>query len=81
MCKWGTVINEKVTIPSHLSYTGRTRIAVKGIDACITLFVRNLNANGALTESSCCGHGKGYGLISLASGAQIHLPVAETQMR
>lgn len=77
MCKWGTVINEKVIIPAHLSYTGKARIAIKAVDACITLFVRNLNASGVLTESSCRGHGKGYGLISLASGAEIHLPIAE----
>lgn len=81
MCKWGIVINEKVTIPARLSYTGKARMAIKGIDACIALFVRSLNANGVLTESSCCGHGKGYGLISLASGAEIHLPVAEVKMK
>lgn len=75
MCKWGTTVEQAVTIPAYLSYNGKERKAVKAIDACIAPLVQSLNANGVQTISSCCGHGKGYGQISLASGAEIYLPV------
>lgn len=71
MCKWGTEPKMVVTIPAHLSHTGEPREAVKGIDTCIAEIVRALNAGGIVTTSSCCGHGKSDGSISLADGREL----------
>lgn len=71
MCKWGTSTPLTVTIPSHLSHTGKERQAQKGIDSCIADIVRALNAGGVKTISSCCGHSKSDGSIMLAEGREL----------
>jgi len=65
MCEWGTSVEVEVTVPADLSYTGEDRVAVKKIDACIAPIVKALNEAGIKTRSSCCGHGKTDGHISL----------------
>lgn len=65
MCKWGTYEEVEVTIPADLSYSGEERVAIKKIDACIAPIIRALNEAGIKTRSSCCGHGKCDGHISL----------------
>lgn len=71
MCKWETETLMEVTIPAHLSHTGKARRAVKGIDACLAPLVKALNEGGITTASSCCGHGKEDGVILLADGRQL----------
>ncbi len=71
MCKWGTDVRLKVTIPAESSYTGEERQAVKPIDACIAPIVEALNVAGILTRSCCCGHGKADGWICLHDGREL----------
>lgn len=73
MCKWGDTIDLEVTILAHLSYTGKERKAIKGIDRCIAPIVDALNKGGVLTRFSCCGHGKGPGSVVLADGRQLFI--------
>lgn len=68
MCRHGDTVNLTVTVPAHLSHTGRARTTVKGIDRCIAPIVDALNTAGIATASSCCGHGKHPGSILLADG-------------
>jgi len=46
---------------------------VRGIDLCIADIVAALNAANIVTVSSCCGHGKINGIISLADGREIEI--------
>ena len=71
MCKWGTTLPVTVTLPAHLSSTGRKKVCIKQIDACIAPIVEALNAGGIQTYSSCCGHGKGDGSIALSDGREL----------
>ena len=74
MCKWGTDVDLEVTIPAHLSHTGKERQKVVGIDACIAPIVKALNEGGIKTMQSCCGHGKAsYGRIDLMDGRKLHI--------
>jgi hypothetical protein len=73
MCNWGTEVGLIVTIPAHLSHTGVDRQDVKGIDSCIAPIVKALNDGGITTISSCCGHGKGTGVIMLADGRELEI--------
>jgi len=57
-----------VTIPAHLSHTGRERTETKPIDACIAPAVAALNAAGVETWGSCCGHSRSPATILTASG-------------
>lgn len=68
MCKWGTEEKVLVTIPADLSYTGKERKAIKGIDKCIAPIVRALENGGVKMRGSCCGHGKTDGHIHLQDG-------------
>jgi hypothetical protein len=68
MCEWGTQINLIVPVPAELSHTGVFRWDRKGIDSCIADLVQALNSAGIYTSNSCCGHGKGDGIISLHDG-------------
>lgn len=54
-----------VPIPADLSHTGKERIALKPIDACIADLVQGLNEHGIKTRASCCGHGNNPGVIVL----------------
>jgi hypothetical protein len=67
-CKIGTYEH---TVPMPIN--GR----VQGIDYCIADIVAALNAGGIETEASCCGHGKGDGIISFKDGRElkVFLPV------
>jgi len=71
MCDWGNTIDLIVTVPATLSYTGTTRRAIKGIDACLAPLVKALNDGGITTVSSCCGHGTGDGTILLSDGREL----------
>jgi len=68
MCKRGTLEQVEVTIPAHLSSTGKPGKTVKLIDKCIAPLVKALNDAGITTILSCCGHGKVDGQINLADG-------------
>lgn len=68
MCKWGTDTNVRVKMPADLSHTGEERWDYKGIDSCIAPIVKALQEGGVDMRSSCCGHGKADGEISLADG-------------
>jgi len=63
MCEWGNEKKTWVRIPKPLSHTGFARWKRVGIDACIASLVRALRNGGIKTTYSCCGHGKGDGLI------------------
>lgn len=71
MCEWGTYDEVEVTIQAHLSYTGKTRKAVKKIDKCIASIVRALENGDVYMLASCCGHGKGEGSILLHDGREL----------
>jgi len=71
MCEWGNTIDLSVTVPASLSYTGATRRAIKGVDACLAPLVKALNDGGIATISSCCGHGKQDGTILLTDGREL----------
>jgi hypothetical protein len=68
MCTWGTDTILLVPIPAELSHNGQFHWAWKGVDSCIADIVQALNTAGILTSQSCCGHGKGNGLINLHDG-------------
>lgn len=71
MCKWGTSLPLRVTIPAHLSHTGEAREKVVDIDACIQPLVKALNEGGVPTIASCCGHKMGFGSIVLGDGREL----------
>ncbi len=71
MCRWGTDTLLWVLIPAELSHTGEAFWAKRGVDACIADLVQALNDAGIYTSQSCCGHGKGDGLISLHDGREL----------
>jgi len=68
MCEWGNDVKLSVPIPSELSHTGELRWDIKGIDECIAPIIQALNHAGIYTSQSCCGHGKGDGIITLHDG-------------
>ena len=68
MCDWGDDVDLLVPIPAGLSHTGEFRWDVKPIDRCIAPIVKALNDSGIYTSNSCCGHGRGDGVISLHDG-------------
>lgn len=76
MCKHGDEVILRVPIPAILSYTGEFRWDCKGVDACIAPIVAALNDAGIYTSSSCCGHGKSNGIISLHDGRAIEIHAA-----
>lgn len=65
MCEWGNTVPVLVRIPANLSFTGKARWDTKPIDRCIAPIVSALQAAHIDTRSSCCGHGKGSGEITL----------------
>jgi len=71
MCKWGDIVAMGLTIPAHLSHTGKAYKKLVGIDRCMVSIVRCLNDNDLITVASCCGHGNAPGNISLADGREI----------
>ena len=71
MCGHGTDTLLTVIVPARLSYTGKDRKAVKGIDSCIAPLVQALNSAGIYTANSCCGHGREDGWITLHDGRML----------
>lgn len=64
MCKYGTVTDVEIILS-----TGEKTI--RRIDSCIVPLVKAFNKGGILMDSSCCGHGKGDGHISLQDGRRL----------
>lgn len=50
---------------SDYSFVLTARGAVHRVDACIRALVQHLNDVGISTYDSCCGHGKGYGHVTI----------------
>ena len=71
MCEWGNTTKVLVKVPADLSHTGEERRAFKPIDSCIAPIVKALQKVGVDTRSSCCGHRKGEGHITLQDGRMI----------
>jgi len=71
MCKHGEIVLLKVLVPKELSYTGKARWEIKGIDTCIAPIVKALNDAGIYTSNSCCGHGKEDRSILLQDGREL----------
>lgn len=69
MCKWGT----DVEVDNLLAFNGEWHRRTWKIDSCIAPLVKALNDGGVETVASCCGHGKGPGLISLGDGRELLL--------
>ena len=70
MCQWGRTRVLWVPVMAADSYTGAFRWALKRVDACIANIVDTLNSQGLYTRDSCCGHGRGYGRITLHDGRE-----------
>jgi ribosomal protein L32E len=68
VCKWGTLKKVKLCKPSGLS----KRIEIN-VDACIADLIQALNNANIETVASCCGHGKGLGIVSLKDGRELHI--------
>lgn len=60
MCNQITVIESKTISGKSID-----------VDSCIAGLVDYLNKGGYRTVASCCGHGKGIGIISLADGREL----------
>ena len=71
MCVWGTNKLCHVYVSAEDSHTGRSHWTYKDVDACLADQVNELNAQGRLTRSACCGHGKIEGQIILHDGTVI----------
>lgn len=63
MCEWGNEKKVWVRIPAPLSHTGYARWKRVKIDACLAPIVKAMRNMGVKTTYSCCGHGKGDGII------------------
>jgi len=61
----------ELTVPAHLSHTGKARLKWVGVDACIAGIVLALNEGGVATIASCCGHGRRPGSIILGDGREL----------
>jgi hypothetical protein len=68
VCEHGNIVQLLVPIPANLSYTGKFRWDIKGIDSCIAPIVKALNDAEIYTSNSCCGHGKQPGEILFHNG-------------
>jgi hypothetical protein len=64
MCRYGTVADVEITISTGERVNRR-------IDSCIVPLVKALTEGGILMDSSCCGHGKTDGHISLMDGRML----------
>lgn len=71
MCKWNDKIEMEVLTTAQSSHTGKEYMKMVGIDRCLVPIIKALNAGGVPTISSCCGHGKMRGIISLKDGRQL----------
>jgi hypothetical protein len=71
MCKWGDTKPLEVTVPAHLSSTGKPKRKIVGVDSCIYEIVKALNDGGVYTDACCCGHGKQPGDIILGDGREL----------
>ena len=66
MCEHGDTIGVYVKVPAALAAEGVDTMRVKQIDRCIAPLVRALQRHQVCMLSSCCGHGKSPGAITLA---------------
>ena len=71
MCACGQTQLCRVWVCAEDSHTGAGHWAEKAVDACLAERVNALNADGRLTRTCCCGHGKGGGSIILHDGTVI----------
>lgn len=71
MCEHGSETVVRVKIPADLSYNGQERWKNAKIDGCIAPLVDALNKGGIYTRSSCCGHGRGLGGITLENQGEL----------
>lgn len=72
MCTWGTT--ETVRIAAGWNGSGRPHRTLGydiPVDACIADLVKALNDGGVVTRDSCCGHGRGPGMIRLRDGRRL----------
>ena len=77
MCEWGNDKHVWLKIPAGISFTGRRRWKRVKIDACIAPLIRALKRAKMRTTYSCCGHGKGDGLVLFEDGRALVLTTRE----
>lgn len=63
----------RLPITSDLSRDGKRYYKKVPVDFCIAGLVKELNAAGIETKSSCCGHGKIGGFVLLLDGTEIKI--------
>jgi hypothetical protein len=68
VCKHGDTIPLQLTVPAHLSHTGKSFVKTCNVDRCVAPIIKALNDGGVLTDGHCCGHEKMWGSISLVDG-------------
>lgn len=68
MCEPGESVYVLVNMPEDLSSDGSAKVTYKKIDKCIAPLVWALQRGGIDMRASCCGHGKGAGVIYLQDG-------------
>ena len=71
MCNFNNTTTVKLWIQKDLSCDGIARWKDKQIDSCIAFLVKALSDAGIKMRSSCCGHGKGEGEITLQDGRML----------
>ena len=71
MCEWGATTPLRVKILAEHCAEGVEAWKTKPIDSCIAPLVAALQAAGIDMRASCCGHGKGDGMIVLADGRDL----------
>lgn len=70
MCEWGT--QTKILVPIDPDTTGKPfHWTERNVDSCLVPTLTALNASGIFTKNSCCGHGKGPGVIILHDGREL----------
>lgn len=77
MCAWGTTTDVHIPVGGW-NGTGKPRRSgsyMIPVDSCIANLVKALNDGGVVTRDSCCGHGKGPGMIRLADGRVLRVGV------
>ena len=68
MCDHGETVPVEVKIQADLACDGIEKMKIQQIYKCIAPLVKALQEGGIDMRSSCCGHGKRDGHITLADG-------------
>ena len=68
MCEPGETCYVLVNVPADHSADGTSKVKYVLIDKCIAPLVEALQRGGINMKASCCGHGKGAGMIRLQDG-------------